>query len=188
MPKIGGNFWKSAWLPMLDCHLATSRRWQALTTFEAREVKKWHVVYVHARHEKQFHSEMLELGLESFLPMRRELHSWSDRKKWVEVPLFSSYVFVRMYPFGTDTRSDERNRVYLLNGFVKFLFSNGKPSIVPEWQIDGIRKFIEFYPEEIDVLDSDYIGTEGIIIGGPLMGMRGKVVEREESEMFHDEG
>lgn len=151
---------------------------------DAQGDKKWHVIYVRARHEKQFHSEMLEIGLESFLPMRRELHTWSDRKKWVEVPLFSSYVFVRMDPFGTNMRTGERSRVYLLSGFVRFVSSNGKPSIVPQWQIDGIRKFVDFYPEKVDVLDSDYVGTEGIIIGGPLMGMRGKVVDVKNQKCF----
>jgi transcription antitermination factor NusG len=160
---------------------------------DAQVDKKWHVIYVKARHEKRFHSEMLEMGLESFLPMRRELHAWSDRKKWVEVPLFSSYVFVRMFHsvqtpsedlFGTGTTSGERKRVYSLSGFVRFVSSNGKPSIVPEWQIDGIRKFVEFYPEEVDVLDSDYVGTEGIIIGGPLMGMHGKVVDVKNQKCF----
>ena len=88
--------------------------------------KKWHVIYVHARHEKQIHLEMLKMGLESLLPMKKELHTWCDRKKWVGVPLFSSYVFINMSP-------GEKELVYLLNGLVKFVSTNGKPYIVPQW-------------------------------------------------------
>ena len=144
---------------------------------EQIEAKKWQVIYVHARHEKRIDSEMRDMQIESFLPMKKELHEWSDRKKWIEVPLFSSYVFVNITP-------DERGRVYLLNGFVKFVSSNGKPSIVPEWQIDGIRKFMNFYPDRMDVLESDYIGMEGIIIAGPLAGMHGKIMDVKNQKCF----
>lgn len=146
-------------------------------TGAAEELKRWHVMYVHARHEKRIHSEMLEMGIESFLPMKKELHEWSDRKKWIDVPLFSSYVFASL-------AHDDRARVYLLNGFVKFVSSNGKPSIVPQWQIDGIRKFVEFYPDRVGVLDSDYVGAEGVITPGPLMGMHGKIVDVKNRKCF----
>ena len=112
------------------------------------------------QHEKRFHSEMAEMEIESFLPMRKELHEWSDQKKWVEVPLFSSYVFANV-------TSEERNRVYALNGFVRFVSSNGKPSIVPQGQMDGIKKIVDSYPDRVEVLESDYIGTRGVILSGP---------------------
>ncbi len=139
--------------------------------------KKWHVIYVHARHEKQIHLEMLKMGLESLLPMKKELHTWCDRKKWVDVPLFSSYVFINMPP-------GEKELVYLLNGFVKFVSTNGKPCIVPQWQIDGIKKILNSYPELIDVLDSDYVGVEGTILVGPLAGIHGKITEVKNQKCF----
>lgn len=142
-----------------------------------RKKRCWHVIYARVRHEKRIHSEMLEMGIESFLPMKKELHVWSDRKKWIEVPLFSSYIFANVTP-------QERSRVYLLNGFVKFVSSNGKPSIVPQWQIDGIRKFVEIYPDRIDVLESDYVGTEGVIISGPLAGLHGRIVDVKNKKCF----
>lgn len=143
----------------------------------AVDLKRWHVVYVQARHEKKIYSQIAELGIESFLPMKKELHTWSDRRKWVDVPLFSSYLFAYVTPA-------ERNRIYPLNGFVKFISSNGKPSIVPQWQIDGIKKFIEFCPEKIEVMDSDFVGTEGTITAGPLIGMRGKIIEVKNQKFF----
>lgn len=144
---------------------------------DAKDLKRWHVMYVQARHEKRIHSDMLEMGVESFLPMKKELHEWSDRKKWIDVPLFSSYVFVNVAP-------EDRARVYTLNGFVKFVSSNGRPSIVPQWQIDGIKKFVDFYPDRVGVLDSDYVGAEGVIIAGPLMGMHGKIVDVKNRKCF----
>lgn len=132
--------------------------------------RSWYVVYVKARHEKRAYTELAERGIDSYLPMRRELHQWSDRKKWVEVPLFSCYVFVRALPV-------EFSRVYLVSGFVKFVGSNGKPSVIPDNQIDDIRKVVEFFSDDVEVLDGSYAGCRAEVTAGPLAGLRGEIVE-----------
>ncbi len=132
--------------------------------------RSWHVIYVKARHEKRAHSDLAERGIESYLPLRKELHEWSDRKKWVEVPLFSSYVFVRTLP-------EEFGRVYLTSGFVKFVSSNGKPSVIPDNQVDDIRRIVEYYSANVEVLDASYCGHEAEIVAGPLAGLRGEIVD-----------
>jgi transcription antitermination factor NusG len=43
-----------------------------------------------------------EKGSTIFLPLLPEIHCWSDRRKSVEVPLFSCYVFVRITPNNKD--------------------------------------------------------------------------------------
>ena len=139
--------------------------------------KSWHVIYVKARHEKRANSDLLERGIESYLPMRKELHKWTDRKKWVEVPLFSSYVFVRAFPA-------EFNRVYLISGFVKFVSSNGKPSIIPDNQIDDIRRIVEYYSSDVEVLDGSYCGRKAEVIAGPLAGLCGEIVEVKNRKSF----
>ena len=134
------------------------------------ERRSWYVIYVKARHEKRASLDLIEKSIESYLPMRKELHKWSDRKKWVEVPLFSSYVFVKTFP-------GEFSRVYLASGFVKFVGSNGKPSVIPDNQVDGVRRIVEYYSSDVEVLDGSYFGREAEITTGPLSGMRGEIVE-----------
>ena len=56
----------------------------------------WYAVHTRARHEKRVAERLAEQGMTSFLPLVKETHRWSDRKKTVEIPLFSCYVFVRM--------------------------------------------------------------------------------------------
>ncbi|MCL5267359.1 MAG: UpxY family transcription antiterminator [Bacteroidetes bacterium] len=143
----------------------------------AQEPKKWHVIYIKARHEKAVYEELMKRGVESFLPLKKELHQWSDRKKWVDVPLFSSYVFINIEPA-------EKDRVYLSEGFVKFVSMNGKPSIVPEWQIEYIRKVVSLYPEALSVFDQDKVGKRGIIVSGPLSGMRGEIIDVMNEHWF----
>ncbi len=141
------------------------------------EKKRWHVIYVKARHEKSVYLDLSKQGIESYLPLRKELHQWSDRKKWIEVPLFSCYVFVRIL-------HSECGRVYLINGFVKFVSSNGKPSVVPDNQIESIQKLIEYYPSDVDVLEGDYSGYEAEVIAGPLIGLRGEIIELVNGKNF----
>ena len=143
----------------------------------ALEQRKWHVIYIKARHEKAVYEELVKRGVESYLPLKKELHQWSDRKKWVEVPLFSSYVFINIEP-------GEKQQVYLSDAFVRFVTMNGKPSIVPDWQIEYIRKVSSLYPETLNVFDTGSVGKRGVIISGPLSGMRGEIIDVMNEHWF----
>ena len=57
---------------------------------------KWYAVYTRPRFEKQVVKALLDQGIEGYLPLIKTMRQWSDRKKMVEVPLFSSYVFVHI--------------------------------------------------------------------------------------------
>ena len=61
-----------------------------------QDSKIWVAVYTRPRHEKTVKKEFQKKGFEVYLPMLKERRKWSDRKKWVEFPLFRSYVFVRI--------------------------------------------------------------------------------------------
>lgn len=139
--------------------------------------KLWHVIYVRARHEKRVHADLLTRKIEAYLPLKKEMHQWSDRRRWIEVPLFSSYVFVRLLP-------EEFNRVYLTPGFVKFVSTNGKPSVIPDRQIDDIRLVVDYYGTDVEVLEGSYAGAEAEVTSGPLTGLRGEIVELVNRKSF----
>lgn len=56
----------------------------------------WHVLYVRSRQEKKVYDLLIEEKLEAFLPLITKIRKWSDRKKKITIPLFSSYVFVHI--------------------------------------------------------------------------------------------
>jgi transcriptional antiterminator RfaH len=58
--------------------------------------KNWYAVYTKSRAEKKLHAQLSDKSINSFLPLRKELKLWSDRKKWVEEPLLPSYLFVQI--------------------------------------------------------------------------------------------
>jgi len=66
-----------------------------LSQFVPQEELRWYALHTRARHEKAVERRLRDQGMETFVPTTMEVHRWSDRKKKVEVPLFSCYVFIR---------------------------------------------------------------------------------------------
>ena len=62
------------------------------------EAESWYGLQTRARHEKIVAHRLEERGVTAFLPLVSEEHRWSDRKKTVQVPLFSCYVFAKFAP------------------------------------------------------------------------------------------
>jgi len=141
-----------------------------LKTIKRNIDKKWHVFYVQARHEKKVNDWLLEDGYEPFLPLERVLKQWSQRKKWVEEPLFRSYIFVRIVP-------NEIMKVVQIPGIVTYVRYAGNPAIIREQHIEIIRKLLvsdttfEVSAEKIQ------LGSEIEIQTGPFRGMKGHVKE-----------
>src|SRR5262245_32176725 len=68
----------------------------------------WYIIYTKPRHEKKVFHRLTEIRIQSFLPTKKTLRSWHDRKKYVDEPLFPSYIFIylkelRNYYDGMDT-------------------------------------------------------------------------------------
>ena len=76
-----------------------------------------------------------EAGVEHFLPRLKVMRKWSDRVKVVEVPLFSSYVFVRCL----QSELGNLSRIY---GVVRIVYYNGRPAKVREEEIGRVREFV----------------------------------------------
>lgn len=134
------------------------------------ENKKWYALYVRSRAEKQTESLLLRYGFEVYLPLTKVLKQWSDRKKWVEEPLFRSYLFVHISP-------DEYYDVLNTQGIVKYISFEGKAVAIPPQQIGAIRQFVESGEELPDVELSLEPGSMVDIIMGPMKGLSGELLE-----------
>jgi transcriptional antiterminator RfaH len=67
---------------------------QKMMILRKKEENKWYALYTRPRAEKQVYQRLTEAGVETFLPLQKTYRMWSDRKKLVEKPLLSSYIFV----------------------------------------------------------------------------------------------
>ncbi|GAL67500.1 UpxY family transcription antiterminator [Jejuia pallidilutea] len=97
--------------------------------------KNWYVLYVKPKNEKKVAETLSKAKLEVYCPTIQETKIWSDRKKTVEVPLFKSYIFVRL-------SEKERQIVFNFPGVIKYLFWLGKPAIVKDDEIETIREWL----------------------------------------------
>lgn len=134
------------------------------------ERKHWYAIYTKPRWEKKVCARLTELGMEAYCPLNRLRKKWSDRVKWVEEPLFKSYVFVQVPP-------GDQARVRLISGVVNFVYWLGKPAIVKDKEIETIRKFLNEYDEVQAVpleLEKD---TPITIRQGAFMDKEAKVVK-----------
>lgn len=95
----------------------------------------WYAVYTKPRWEKKVAAGLLARGLESYLPLNKTLRQWSDRKKWVELPLIPSYVFVYVNP-------EQEERVRRIDGILNFVYWLGKKAAIPEAEIQTLQDFV----------------------------------------------
>lgn len=136
---------------------------------ENKPDRKWFALYTKPRQEFQAASQLGEVGVEYYLPTLTKMKQWSDRKKKVTEPLFRGYIFI----YATEKErliSVEREAV------VRTIFFNGRPSIIPDNQIENLKKMLE-EGDDIFVVEGLTEGSPVEIISGPLKGVEGIIIE-----------
>ena len=133
----------------------------------------WYAIYTKPRHEKKVYAQLTDKDIETFLPLITRKRQWKDRKKNVEMPLFSSYLFV-------DFEYKYRFDVLETDGVVKIVNFNGVPAVVPDWQIESLKQMLTF-PKTLQLESYIKPGEIVEITEGPMQGMSGTVVKRKNS-------
>lgn len=136
----------------------------------------WKVIYTASRQEKKVAAMLERFGIEYYLPLTKKLRLWSDRKKWVEMPLFNGYVFVK-------PKLGERDRALDIPGVVKYLKFNGADAIVSEREIKLIESLIEkgYHIENLGAVDLKK-GDKVRIEQGVFKGFEAEVLKDSEGE------
>lgn len=132
--------------------------------------EKWYALYTKARAEKQVYQRLTESNIETFLPLQKTIRIWSDRKKLVEKPLLSSYVFVRInyksFPV-----------IYKTTGVVKFVSFEGQPVSIPQRQIDNLRLIVNS-DADVEVSSEKFAPGDNVeVVNGSLIGLTGELVK-----------
>jgi transcription antitermination factor NusG len=136
----------------------------------------WYLLYTNPRAEKKVEFELKKRGYMVYLPQRKILKQWSDRKKWIEEPLFKSYIFI--------FTEIERNYYEILSipGVVKFINFEKKPAIVDFREVELVKLMLSNFDELESWESSDFdeieLGETLEIFAGPLIGNYGKLVNR----------
>ena|ERR1700761_1427028 len=130
---------------------------------------KWYPVYTHPRAEKKAYQSLLNKGIEAYLPLKRQLKQWSDRKKWIDEPFIKSYLFVHI-------SEHEQTEVLMTKGVARFIYFGGKIAPMPDRQINDL-KLLMTSSFELEITEENLLPGEKIIIkAGPLKGMTGEII------------
>ncbi len=129
------------------------------------EEKNWYAIFTKPRAEKKVLQRMLESEIDAFLPLIKTVRQWSDRKKTVEIPLISSYVFVNL----------EENELYKtlpIPGTVNVLKHLGKPAKIREDEIENL-KILSSNEKDFEVSKYTRViqGDAVEVTKGPFMGL-----------------
>lgn len=137
--------------------------------------QRWYALQVKTRCERQVGQQLQRQGHQICVPVQKQLRQWSDRRKWVEMVLFTNYVFVV---------SSEKLHGLIEStphalGFVKI---QKKPvplraqDVALIRQLDGLPQPVEVSPRPLQA------GAEVEIVSGNLRGLQGQVVSLHGSE------
>jgi transcription antitermination factor NusG len=132
----------------------------------------WYALRTRSRHEKIVRDRLVYQGLELLLPTVKRLSQWKDRKKEVEVPLFSGYCFVRFH-------SEQKLDILKTVGVVDIVGAGKRPEPIPDEEIAAIQTLMT------SVLPYDphpylHEGMNVEVIRGPLQGVHGILLRKEK--------
>lgn len=132
---------------------------------------QWYALRTRSRHEKVVRDQLVHQGIEPLLPTVKRLSQWKDRKKEIEVPLFSGYCFVRFH-------SNQKLPVLKTVGVVDIVGGGQRPEPIPDEEINAIQTLMT------SVLPYDphpYLqeGMKVEVIRGPLQGVHGILLRKE---------
>jgi transcription antitermination factor NusG len=132
--------------------------------------KNWYALYTKPRWEKKISHLLDEKRIENYLPVQKILKQWSDRKKWIQEPLFRSYIFVHILP-------EEHLPTLQTAGVVRFVSFERKAVVIPPVQIEAIKTYLQTGEELADSIPDVRTGDRVIVVRGSLKGLEGRLVQ-----------
>lgn len=132
---------------------------------------KWHAVYTRSRTEKKAYGELVQKGIESYLPLKVVRKQWAKQYRIVEEPLIRGYIFVRV-------SNREFIEVLHTTGVLWYVCFEGKPAVIADQQMESLKAFMGIEKNDVEVT-SEQIKKGDIvrIISGPLKGLCAEIVD-----------
>jgi transcriptional antiterminator RfaH len=130
---------------------------------------KWYPVYTNSRAERTALEILQKKQIDCYLPIRKVLKQWSDRKKVVEEPLLKSYLFVYI-------SAKEYAEVLMTKGVARFIFFSGQIASIPDQQLEDLKLLLA-NADDLEIIDHDISPGEKVLIkAGPFKGIIAELV------------
>jgi transcription antitermination factor NusG len=128
----------------------------------------WHVVYTKPRSEKKVLERFQEADFEAYCPLQKVKKVWTDRKKWIEEPIFKSYCFVKI-------NTNQFQEIREIQGVVNFVYWLKKPAIIRDEEIEELKNLFSKHAIKSVSLRDIKVNQEIIIKRGILSREKGVV-------------
>lgn len=128
----------------------------------------WTAFYTKPRNEKKAADRLTSEGFDIYCPTRSVIKQWSDRKKKVTEPVFSSYIFAKV---------NEISRTQILTdpSIVSNVFWLGRPVVIRDVEIEEIRDFLNEFPLA-NIVSNNFQAEDRVLVNsGPLSKFEGTV-------------
>lgn len=160
-------------MPLQEAH---SHSLPPLPKDPEQSVERWYVIYTKSRQEKAVELALNSRGIKAYCPKMLQVRQWTDRKKKVEVPLFSSYCFVRI-------SLKNKNDVFSVQGIVRYVYWQGKPAYAHDHEIEQIQHWLN--DQERDFAVADFSENDRIKIkSGALINQEGLLVQKAGNQVI----
>lgn len=148
---------------------------------EARS-KFWIAAYTRPRSEKKAATELGKLGMDTYVPIQRQLRMWSDRKKFVDVPVIPMIIFVCI-------SHDDLIRIKSHSLIIKLLSHPGakEPANIPSEQIENLKFMLHQSDIPISFEQGRFETNDLVKVSrGSLKGLIGQVrnVKEDVTELW----
>lgn len=131
----------------------------------------WYAAHTCARHEKCVAQQLQQRSIEVFLPLHEAVHRWKDRRKRVQLPLFPSYVFLRI-------ALKDRLPALQIPSVVRLVGFGVAPVPIDDGEIEGLRQALAL---GVRAEPHPYLtaGRRVRLTNGPLAGLEGILLRRK---------
>lgn len=138
----------------------------------------WKVVYVNSRAERKVEARLKEKGIECYVPLKKEIRQWSDRRKTMLLPLINGYVFIKPTVL-------QRDEVLAQQGVIQYVRYNGADALIREEEINVLRSIESkgYFAEGKFGIDLT-IGDSALVKYGPFKGLRGVVKSTTTEDIY----
>lgn len=130
----------------------------------------WYVLSVRPRSERKVETVLRAKGIEAITPVQKQWRQWSDRRKCVEVVIFTNYVFVSPSP-------EQIEEVLNYENVFGYICIGQKKACLTEPELMLIKRLCkQEAPVEITYSRFDS-GQKVEIVSGALRGLQGIIRE-----------
>jgi transcriptional antiterminator RfaH len=138
--------------------------------------KGWRLLYTKPQFEKKVFARLTNVKVQSFLPTTKRMRTWHDRRKYIDQPLFPSYVFIylndmRDYYMGVET-----------DGVLYYVRTGKEIALVSDSLVNNI-KLVSEKNLDVEVSDQRFQKGQQIVVSqGPFAGLSCEVIKYDNKQ------